>query len=78
MEPGARRPGAAHVVYRIIASLFILFNVFAINMWLQYKKIGPWKNYLVGEKTYIILSLTAKALVAWQVFSAVLASWGTS
>ena len=47
-------------------------------MWLQYKKIGPWKDYLVGEKVYIILSLTAKALLAWQVFSAVLAGSGTS
>ena len=39
----------------------------AINMWLQYKKIGPWRNYLVGEKVYILLSLTAKAALAWQV-----------
>ena len=35
-------------------------------MWLRYTKIGPWK-------IYILLSLTAKALLAWQVFSAVLA-----
>jgi hypothetical protein len=61
-------------VYGIIASLFVFFNCFAINMVLQYKKVGPWRDYLFGEKVYIILSLTAKALLAWQVFSAVLAS----
>ena len=59
-------------VYGIIASLFVFFNCFAINMVLQYKKMGPWRDYLFGEKVYIILSLTAKALLAWQVFVPVL------
>jgi hypothetical protein len=60
-------------VYGIIASLFVFFNSFAVNMVLQYKKVGRWRDYLFGEKVYIILSLTAKALLAWQVFSATLA-----
>jgi len=59
-------------VYGIIASLFVFFNCFAVNMVLQYKQVGPWRDYLFGEKVYIILSLTAKALLAWQVFAAVL------
>jgi hypothetical protein len=59
-------------VYGIIASLFVFFNCFAVNMVLQYKKVGPWRDYLYGEKVYIILSLTAKALLAWQVFFPVL------
>jgi hypothetical protein len=59
-------------VYGIIVSLFIFFNCFAVNMILQYKKIGPWRDYLFGEKAYIILSLTAKSLLAWQVFFPVL------
>jgi len=59
-------------VYGIIASLFVFFNIFAVNMVLQYKRVGPWKDYLFGEKVYIVLSLTAKALLAWQVFSATL------
>ena len=37
-------------------------------MVLQYMKVGPWRNYLFGEKLYIILSLTAKSALAWQVF----------
>jgi hypothetical protein len=61
-------------VYGIIVSLFIFFNCFAINMVLQYKQLGPWRDYLFGEKVYIILSLTAKALLAWQVFFPVLMS----
>jgi hypothetical protein len=60
-------------VYGIIISLFIFFNCFAVNMVLQYKKVGPWRDYLFGEKVYIFLSLTAKALLAWQVFFPVLA-----
>jgi hypothetical protein len=59
-------------VYGIIASLFVFFNCFAVNMVLQYKKVGPWRDYLYGERVYILLSLTAKALLAWQVFFPVL------
>jgi len=60
-------------VYGIFVSLFLFFNVFALNMVLQYRQVGPWRDYVFGEKVYIVLSLTAKALLAWQVFSAVLA-----
>jgi hypothetical protein len=59
-------------VYGIMISIFIFFNVFAANMVLQYKKVGPWKDYLFGEKAYIILSLTAKSALAWQVFAGTL------
>jgi len=59
-------------VYGILISIFVFFNCFAINMFLQYKKIGPWKNYLFGEKAYIILSLVAKSALAWQIFSGTL------
>ncbi|MCX6806068.1 MAG: hypothetical protein NTY56_01330, partial [Patescibacteria group bacterium] len=45
---------------------------FALNMFLQYKKIGPWKNYLYGERVYIILSFVAKTALAWQVFTGTL------
>ena len=55
-------------------SSFVFFNCFAVNMVLQYKKVGPWRDYLFGEKAYIILSLTAKALLAWQIFFPVLMS----
>jgi len=63
---GAGIPG---FVYGIIASLFLCFNSFAINMVLQYKKVGPWRSYEFGERAYIVLSLVAKTLLAWQIFA---------
>jgi hypothetical protein len=59
-------------VYWIYVSIFLFFNSFAINMYLQYKQVGPWKNYLYGEKVYILLSLIAKSLLAWQIFAGTL------
>ena len=52
----------------IVPTIFVFFNIFAINMVLQYKKVGPWKNYLFGERIYIVLSLLAKTALAWQIF----------
>ncbi|MEI6053990.1 MAG: heliorhodopsin HeR [Candidatus Saccharibacteria bacterium] len=63
---------APDFVYWIFVSIFIFFNCFAINMVLQYKKIGNWKNYIYGELVYIVLSLVAKSLLAWQVFAGTL------
>jgi len=59
-------------VYAIFGTYFVLFNLFPINMVLQYKKIGRWRDYLYGERTYIILSLVAKSLLAWIVFAGTL------
>jgi hypothetical protein len=61
-------------VYGIIISLFIFFNSFALVQFLQYKQIGKFKNYRYGERAYIILSLVAKSLLAWQVFAGTLAT----
>jgi hypothetical protein len=63
---------APDFVYWIFVSIFVFFNCFAINMVLQYKKIGPWRDYLFGERVYIWLSLIAKSLLAWQVFASTL------
>lgn len=60
-------------VYAIIPTLFVFFNIFAVNMVLQYKKVGPWKDYLYGERVYIILSLSAKTVLAWIIFAGTLA-----
>jgi hypothetical protein len=59
-------------VYWIYVSIFFFFNTFAINMYLQYKKVGKWKDYLFGEQMYVLLSLVAKSLLAWQVFGGTL------
>jgi hypothetical protein len=60
-------------VYGIFFSLFVFFNSFAVNMVLQYRKIGKWSDYVYGEQAYIILSLVAKSALAWQVFAGTLA-----
>ena len=59
-------------IFVIAATYFVLFNLFPINMILQYKKVGKWKDYLYGEKVYIILSLVAKTLLAWLVFAGIM------
>ena len=59
-------------VYAIFGSLFLSFNVFAVNMVLQYRRVGPWRDYLFGERAYIVLSLVAKSALAWQVFAGTL------
>ena len=68
-EQQATDEGVPTFVYAIIVSLFVLFNSFAVNMALQYKRVGPWRDYLFGERAYIVLSLTAKTALAWQVFA---------
>ena len=60
-------------VYGIYVSLFVFFFSFAANQWLQYRRVGKWRSYLVGERTYMVLSLTAKSALAWQVFASTLA-----
>ncbi len=61
-------------VFGIFASLFVFFMSFALNQWLQYRRVGPWASYAFGEKTYLVLSLAAKSALAWQIFSGSLAS----
>ena len=69
---GGGEGGPPDFVYYIFITIAILFNSFAINMVLQYKKIGKWKDYLYGERMYVILSLVAKSALAWQVFAGTL------
>lgn len=64
--------GVPGFVYAIYVIQFVLFFSFALNMWLQYRQIGRWRDYVHGEYAYIVLSLAAKALLAWLVFANVL------
>lgn len=65
--------GVPGFVFGIFVSLFILFNGFAVNQWLQYRRTGRFADYLYGEKVYLVLSLVAKTALAWQVFAGTLA-----
>jgi hypothetical protein len=60
-------------VYGIVVAQFLLFFSFGVNQWLQYREVGPWRDYAFGEKTYLVLSLVAKSLLAWQIFGGSLA-----
>lgn len=71
LSSGDAKPPA--FVYAIIPTIFIFFNIFAVNAFLQYKKVGKWKDYLFGEKVYIILSLLSKSALAWMIFAGTLA-----
>lgn len=72
---GALLPSPGKVptfLYFIFFSLAVFFNIFALNMALQYRAKGRWKDYLFGERVYVILSLVAKSALAWQVFAGTL------
>ena len=56
-------------VYGIIVSIFVLFNTFAYVQYKQYQAKGKWKDYLRGERAYVVLSFVAKAALAMQIFA---------
>lgn len=62
---GVSRGDPPDFVWAIIFILVILDTTFAINMWLQQKEIGKWRDYVYGEVVFCILSLSAKQLLAW-------------
>ena len=72
-SPGSAAEPPAFI-YAIFVSLFAFFNIFAINLWLQYRRVGHWRSYVFGERAYVMLSLVAKSALAWQVFAGTLAN----
>ena len=61
---------APEYIFVILYIQAVLFFCFALNQWLQYRQVGKWNSYAFGEKTYLVLSLIAKSLLAWQVYAA--------
>ena len=60
-------------VYGIVIAQFVFFFSFGLNQWLQYRGVGRWADYAFGEKAYLVLSLGAKSVLAWQIFGGSLA-----
>jgi hypothetical protein len=60
-------------VYGIFVAQLLFFFSFAVNQWLQYRGIGRWTDYAFGEKAYLVLSLGAKSVLAWQIYAGSLA-----
>jgi len=69
----ANSRGVPGFVFVIFLTLFLLFNTFAVNMWLQYRGRGRWADPAFAERVYLILSLVAKSALAWQVYAGALA-----
>ena len=61
-------------VYGIVVAQFLFFFSFGLNQWLQYRRIGKWSDYAYGEKVYLVLSLGAKSVLAWQIYGGSLAN----
>ncbi|KAG7336850.1 hypothetical protein IV203_012674 [Nitzschia inconspicua] len=49
----------------LVLTLFLFELTFPVVFVLQWCKIGPFEDYLVGEFTYCLLSFTTKTLIAW-------------
>jgi hypothetical protein len=65
-------PQVPGFVYAITIIELVLFFSFAVNMALQYARVGRWRDYVHGEVAYVVLSFSAKSLLAWLVFANVL------
>lgn len=61
-------------VYGIVIAELVFFFSFGLNQYLQYRGVGRWRNYAYGEKVYLVLSLAAKSLLAWQIYGGSLAT----
>lgn len=60
---------APTALFVILIVQAVFFFCFGLNQLLQYRGIGKWNSYMFGEKTYLVLSLGAKSLLAWQIFA---------
>jgi hypothetical protein len=60
-------------VYGIFFAQLVFFFSFGLNQWLQYRGVGRWRDYAFGEQAYLVLSLAAKSVLAWQIYGGSLA-----
>lgn len=63
---GAAAPG---FVYWVFGTMLVLFAAFPVNTYLMFHKTGSWKDYVFGEKMFMILSFVTKTALAWIVFA---------
>jgi hypothetical protein len=45
-----------------------------VNRWLRYRGVGRWADDAYGERAYLVLSLVATSVLAWQIFARSLAN----
>ena len=70
---GKSESGLPTFVLVIFFTLLVLFSSFAVNMFLQYRRVGRWADPAFAERAYLVLSLVAKSALAWQVYAGALA-----
>ena len=58
----------------IVVAELVFFFSFGLNQWLQYRGVGRWRSYAFGEQAYLVLSLVAKSVLAWQIYGGSLAT----
>ena len=61
--------GLNHFIYWIDGTIFVLTLVLAYNMLQVLRSQGKWKDYIFGERIFMILSCVAKTGLAWLVFA---------
>ena len=74
-ELEAEGQGPPTFVYAIFTTLLVLFMSFAVVQWKQFRaraRGGRFADPVVAERAYLLLSLVAKSVLAWQVFANVL------
>jgi hypothetical protein len=54
-----------NLAFALVLTLFVLELTFPITFVLQWGKIGPFQDYLIGEFTFCLLSFTTKTFLAW-------------
>lgn len=64
--------GVPGFVCWMTGTVFALFVAMAAVMYLHYKQVGAWKDYLYTERMYMVISLGAKTALAWQLFAGLL------
>jgi Heliorhodopsin len=60
-------------VIAIFVSLLLLFNSFAVNMWLQYRRRGRWAEPAFTERVISSSASPQRTPLAWQVYAGALA-----
>ena len=59
------RGGASAALWIIVVMQLILDSGFPVLFTMQWLKIGPFEDYVEGEKAFIVLSFVNKTLLAW-------------
>jgi hypothetical protein len=69
VDSGSSNPRPPASVYAIGPTPLELCSLLAINRVLQYKKIGQWEDSLYRELVCVILSLSAKSVLYWPIWT---------